>query len=103
MVQATHQGGSAIAHHPWKQQINSTYNRFKCADVSSGDAYMDEIDPSLVQVGERLHLKQRRVTAQVETTYYQTDTSARRTFVSDERHLKVTAEMIAEKFGISIP
>ena len=64
---------------------------------------MDEIDPSLVQVGERLHLKQRRVTAQVETTYYQTDTPARRTFVSDERHLKVTAEMIVEKFGISIP
>ncbi len=42
-------------------------------------------------------------TAQVETVYDQDDTPGRRTFVSDERHVKVTAEMIAEKFGISIP
>lgn len=30
-------------------------------------------------------------------------TPGRRTFVRDERHMKVTAEMLAEKFGISIP
>ncbi|KAI2502896.1 Reverse transcriptase (RNA-dependent DNA polymerase) [Fragilaria crotonensis] len=105
MVQATNQGGR---NHPWKRQIettDSTYNRFEYTDVeiSSDDAHMDSIDPSLVRLGERLHQKLKRVSAQVETVYDQTDTPARRTFVSDERHTKVTAEMIAEKFGISIP
>jgi hypothetical protein len=28
---------------------------------------------------------------------------ARRTFVSAERHVKVTAEALADKFGISVP
>ena len=36
----------------------------------------------------------------MEATYAQIDTPARRTFVSDERHVKVTAELIAERFGI---
>lgn len=106
MVQATHQGGST---HPWKRQIetiDSTHNRFEYTDVEicSDDAYMDSIDPSLVRLGDQiLHEKHRRVSAQVETVYDQTDTPGRRTFVSDERHTKVTAGMIAEKFGISIP
>ena len=38
--------------------------------------------------------------SQVETHYDQLDTPARRTFVSDERHVKVSAELIAERFGV---
>lgn len=38
--------------------------------------------------------------SQFDTVYDQLDTPARRTFVSDERHLKVSAELIAERFGI---
>ena len=110
MVQATNQGGSTRDSHPWKRPIEtidstSSYGQFEYMDVeiSSDDAYMDSIDPSLVRLGERQQQKQSRVTAQVETAYHQTDMPGRRTFVSDERHTKVTAEMIAEKFGISIP
>jgi len=101
MLQATHQGGSA---HPWKRQVatvDSTYDRYEYVDPSSDDALMDTIDPSLVRLGERLHASQRMV-SQVDTIYDHTDAPARRTFVSDERHTKATAETIAEKYGISI-
>jgi hypothetical protein len=64
---------------------------------------MDSIDPSLVRLGERLNEVQRRSCAQVETVYDHVDIPARRTFVSDERHVKVTAEMLADRFGISVP
>ena len=104
MIQATHHGGSST--HTWKRQIatvDSALNRCEYIDATSDDAYMDSIDPSLVRLGERLSQKLNRVTAQVETVYEKTDTPGRRTFVSDERQTKVTAEMIAEKFGISIP
>ena len=104
MLQATHQGGSTT--HPWKRQIttvDSIYDRYEYADTSSDDAFMDSINPSLVRLGERLHAKQQRFNAQVDSVYDHTDTPARRTFVSDERHAKVTAEALAEKFGISIP
>ena len=111
MVQATNQGGNTHDPHPWKRQIETidstwtSYQQYEYLDVEahSDDAYMDSIDPSLVRLGDRLQQKQRRITAQVETVYDQTDTPGRRTFVSDERHTKLTAEMIAEKFGISIP
>jgi hypothetical protein len=103
MVQATHQGGSA---HPWRRQVataDSTYDRYEYVDTSSDNAWLDSIDPSLVRLGERLHAKQaQRVTAQVDTVYDHTDVPARRTFISDERHSKATAEALAEKFGISI-
>ena len=78
MIQATHQGGSTIAPHPWKRrQIGPTYDRFEYVDVESDDAYLDAIDPSLVRLGERLHQKQRRVTAQVDTVYDQVDAPSR--------------------------
>jgi hypothetical protein len=83
---------------------STSHSQYEYMDVEiiSDDAYMDSIDPSLVRLGERLQQKQRRITAQVETVYDQIDTPGRRTFVSDERHTKITAKMITEKFGISI-
>ena len=104
MIQAMHQ--DKIGTPPWKRQISTvdvSIDQFEYVDGTSDDAYLDSIDPSLVRLGERLRRKNDRVNAQVETTFDQTDTPGRRTFVSDERHAKVTAEMIAEKFGISIP
>ena len=95
MIQALHQSGSGT--HPWKRQIaivDLALDQFKYVDATSDDANMDSIDPLL---------EQNRVTAQVETVYDQVDTPGRRPFVSDERHTKVTAELIAEKFGISKP
>ena len=71
--------------------------------MDSDDPYLDEIDPSLVRLGEQLTSRQ-RVSSQLDTTIYDhVDIPGRRTFVSDERHLKITAETLAEKFGISIP
>ena len=106
MIQATHQGGGM---HPWKRRVatvesgpyNSCISEYvnPCADVT----LMDAIDPSLVNLGDGLTSMQRRVMAQIGTVYDQTDTPGRRTFVSDERHLKVTAQVLAERFGISIP
>ncbi|KAI2502013.1 Reverse transcriptase (RNA-dependent DNA polymerase) [Fragilaria crotonensis] len=106
MLQATHQGGSTV-HPPWKRQIatvDSTFeDRYEYADANSDDAMLDSIDPSLVRLNERLNAKQQRVNAQVDTVFDHTDAPGRRTFVSEERHVKVTAHSLAEKFGISIP
>ena len=99
MLQATNQGGRTT--HPWKREIatvDSNYKRYEYVDASSDDALMDSIDPSLVRLGERLHARQQRFNAQVDTIYDHTDALARRTFVSDERHTKVTGEAIAKKF-----
>jgi hypothetical protein len=105
MLQATNQGGRT---HPWKRQIatvDSAYNQYEYIDTNSDDAFMDSIDPSLVRLGDLLcnELHQRHTISQVDTVYDHTDAPARRTFVSDERHEKITASMLAERFGISIP
>jgi hypothetical protein len=106
MIQATHQSGSG---HPWKQQIATIHSRlgstsiFEHIDPCADETLMDAIDPSLVNLGDRLATMQRRVMAQIGTIYDQTDVPGRRTFVINERHLKVTAQVLAERFGISIP
>ena len=65
---------------------------------------MDSIDPSLVRLGKKLNENQRqRLNAQVDTVYDHTDAPERRTFVSEEQHVKVTAHSLPEKLGISIP
>ena len=105
MVQATHRGGSTPST-TWKHHIATvdSTNQFEyLVDVASDDIYLDSIDPSLVRLGKQLRQKHKRFASQVETIYVHTDTPGRRTFVSDERRVIVTAEMIAEKFGISIP
>jgi hypothetical protein len=99
MIQATDQGGST---HPWKRRLASVdafTDRYEYVDATSDDALLDSIDPSLVSVMTSLH-KRRRV-AQTDAAYEPMDTPARRTFVSSERHSKVTAELVAERFGIS--
>jgi hypothetical protein len=105
MIQATHQGGNSV--HPWKRQISSSISAetttSEYLDPNSDEALLDAIDPSLVFLGDHMISKQRRVTAQVETVYDQTDAPGRRTFISDERHCKVNAQVLAERFGISIP
>jgi hypothetical protein len=106
MLQATHQGGRTT--HPWKRQVatvDSAHDRYEYVETSSDDALIDSIDPSLVRLGDLLHTKRRQqqTMSQVDTVYDQTDVPSRRTFVSEERHAKVTAEAVAEKFGISIP
>ena len=107
MVQATHQGGSE---HPWKRQVvlaDSIHHNLpptsEYIDPCADETLMDAIDPSLVNLGDELTSTQRRVMAQLGTIYDHTDAPGRRTFVSDERHLKVTAQVLAERFGISIP
>ena len=101
MVQATDQGGS----HPWKRQLATTttandllVHRSEYLDATSDEALLDSIDPSLAHTAE--HLRKRLRLSEVETTLEQIDIPARRTFVSDERHAKVSAELIAERFGI---
>ena len=97
MIQATAQGGRD---NPWKRRVIATqasHQPFEYLEADSDDALLDSVDPSLARTAETL--QQHRI-AQTYTIYDQVDTPARRTFVSDDRHVKVSAELIAERFGI---
>lgn len=73
-------------------------------NLASDDAWLDSIDPSPVHLGVRLNeVRQRFFYAQVKTVYDHMEIPARRTFVSDKRHIKATAEALSDKFGISVP
>ena len=96
--QATHQGGR---NNPWKRQVSATYTfhkQYEYLEADSNEALLDSIDPSLARTAEVL--QENRMLAQANTIYDQVDMPAHRTFVSDERHVKVSAELIAERFGI---
>jgi hypothetical protein len=98
MVQSTAQGGNV---YPWKRKLATTsaqFPRSEYIDAKSDVALLDSVDPSLAQTQERLQQTYR--VSQIETVYDQLDTPARRTFVSNKRHAKVSAELIAERFGI---
>jgi hypothetical protein len=95
MTQATDQGGSD---NPWKRQSinNQAFRnqfeclvRVECLDASSDDALLVSMDPSLARTAESL--QQRQISK----------TETRRTFISDERHVKLSADLIAERFGIT--
>jgi hypothetical protein len=74
-------------------------NRSEYLDANSDKALLDSIDPSLAHFAD--HLKSSHCSlAQVKTVYDQLDTASRRTFVCDEHHTKVSADLIAERFGI---
>ncbi|KAI2500086.1 Reverse transcriptase (RNA-dependent DNA polymerase) [Fragilaria crotonensis] len=97
MVQALVQGGSAMQ---WKRQASSASStqRYEYVDADCDDALLDSVEPSLVHLGKLLtqyHL------SQLDTTVLeQLDVPSRRTFVSTERHEKVSAELLADRFGI---
>jgi hypothetical protein len=74
------------------------HNQYEYLEPDSDEALLDSIDPSLARTAETL--QRHRILAQFNAVYDQVDTPARRTFVSDERHVKVSAELIAERFGI---
>jgi hypothetical protein len=96
--QATVQGGSTPS---WKREFASTNAFSQCCEYvrsTSDEALLDSVDPSLVNVTAQIRKKQ--CISQVILLYDQLDAPARRTFVSDERYAKVTAELVAERFGI---
>jgi hypothetical protein len=101
MVQEMAQGGSMS----WKRHLLSVgpSQRYEYVDAESDDALLDSIDPSLAHLGQRLSERYRcRVerVSEVDTVYEQQDVPSRRTFVSTERHVKVSAELLADRFGI---
>ena len=87
---------------PWKRQLFETVTVFESrseyVDAESDEALLDSVDPSLAHMAERL--KEARVIAQAKPIFDHLDTPSRRTFVSDARHVKVSADLIAERFGI---
>ena len=97
-AQQTDRGGNT---NEWKRHISCTcgVSRSEYIDASSDDALLNEIDPSIVRLGERLH-KPRRIAQANSEAFVHSETPARRTFVSNERHSKISAELIAERFGI---
>jgi hypothetical protein len=71
-------------------------SRFEYVDATCNEALLDSIDLTLAQdVNEQIRKRQRL--SQIDTN----NSPARRTFVSDKRHSKLTAELLAERFGIS--
>ena len=97
MSQATAQGGSRR----WKRRfesVNIFEDRSAYLDVNTDDALLHSIDPSLAHRAERSHERYRM--SHVETHYDQLDMPALWTFVSDEQHVEVWAELIAERFSI---
>jgi hypothetical protein len=70
--------------------LDTLHIRSEYVDATSDEALLDSVDPWLVRMTEQL-LKKQQLSHQVETAYNQVDTPARCTFVSDERHAKVTA------------
>jgi hypothetical protein len=80
------------------ETANVFTHRSEYLDAASDEALLDSIDPSLSHTAERLH-KCHRI-SQIKTLYEHVDRPARRTFVSNERHTKVSAELIAERFGV---
>jgi hypothetical protein len=102
MIQSMIQGGTIT---PWKRRrcaaVDTLPQQFEYfeTDCDCDDALLDSIDPSLVNTGEQLRM---RYIAQSDTTIHnQIDTPARRTFISNNRHAKLTADLIAERFGNS--
>jgi hypothetical protein len=59
-------------------------------DSTSDKALLDSVDTSLVD--DTAQIRKKECVSQFIPVYDQLDTHVRRTFVSDERHAKVTAE-----------
>ena len=98
MVQRIDQGGRTD-YIPWKRQLSSaSTQRHEYVDAQSDDALLDSVDPSLVNLGVQL-CRQFRI-SEVDTSQDVGDAPTRRTFVSTERQVKVSAESLADKFGI---
>ena len=77
--------------------------RYEYLDADSDDALLDSMDPSLVHACRtmtELHRRRRERISEVDTVYEQQDVPSRRTFVSTERHAKVSAELLADRFRI---
>ena len=89
MVQATDQGGQRQL----RESFVADENRCEYLDPSSDGAWLHDVNPFLVP------LKCHQL-SQIETVYERTDVPARRTFVSNKQHAKVSAELVAERFGI---
>lgn len=81
--------------------INET--AFEYVDPKDDDALLHSIDPSLTDLKEQLMAKVPRNIAQV-TRYEDSleDLPTRQTYTSTERHSKISAEVLADRFGIGI-
>ena len=78
-----------------------TSRRYEYTDTTSDESLLHEIDPSLANIYERVISKlntRRMALINIEMPGY--DVEARRTFVSTERHTKVTVDKLADRFCI---
>ena len=76
-------------------------NHYDYIDPTSDESLIHSSEPSYIDLKERLISKLE--TSQVGQVQYNfEDIPEKRTFVSTERHMKLTAESISEKFGIGL-
>lgn len=96
LSEATTKGASCIF--PWKRTIQGTHAITReYLDPRSDEAILDSIDPLLVRLNDGRQVSE---SSMYEPTTL--DLPVRRTFVSTDRHTKVTAEGLSERFGIGI-
>jgi len=95
---------SEVRNLPWKRSISSTMmeritiHSQAYVDPRSSNAELDSIDPLLANLNDGRQIGSVGANIDEDTI----DLPVRRTFVSTERHGKMTAESIAERFGIGI-
>ena len=101
MLQETNQGGNTMF--KWigpSSPVDPPFlSKPEYLDATSDDALLHSIDPSLAHFGQLSSTRLRQL-SEVDTVYEQEDIPSRRTFVSTERHVKVSAELLADRFGI---
>lgn len=93
---------------PLQVHIATTYSssaiteeKYAYFDPTSDEALLNDVNPCLVQAKE-LFVKEIRRQSQVSSSNIPDDVPARRSFISTERHNKVSAESLAEIWGIGI-
>ena len=89
----------SITDTPLIQQLG--YGSYAYSDATTDEAILHEINPVLVTLKE-LAISKVQVNEAATNNQFGHDVPERRTFVSTERHTKVTEDTLAERFGIGI-
>jgi hypothetical protein len=88
-------------------QTNNPYsfaeiNDYRYEDRSSTEAILHNIDPCLTHMKERMVANMNSIPMPISLPSNDDDLPARRTYVSTERHNKVSAEKLADLWGIGL-
>ena len=86
-----------------EMKVSPNANDYKYLDSTDDASLLHSVEPSLSNLKEQLLAKVPRNVAEV-TRYNDVleDLPTRQTYMSTERHIKISAEVLPERFGIEI-